>query len=29
MPFDGTVMSINVEKGEMVTKNYIMVEVKP
>lgn len=29
MPFDGVVMSINVEKGEMVKKNHIMIEVKP
>ena len=29
MPFDGAIMSINVEKGEMVTKNHIMIELKP
>ncbi|MCK5704715.1 MAG: biotin/lipoyl-binding protein [Cyclobacteriaceae bacterium] len=29
MPFDGAIMSINVEKGDMVTKNHIMIELKP
>ena len=29
MPFDGKIMSINIEKGEMVSKNQIMVELKP
>lgn len=29
MPFDGKVTSINIEIGQMVTKNYIMIEVKP
>ena len=29
MPFDGAILSINVEKGDMVTKNHIMIELKP
>lgn len=29
MPFDGIIESINVNKGEIVKKNYVMVEVKP
>ena len=29
MPFDGVVTSINVEKGEMVSKNHVMIEIQP
>ncbi len=29
MPFDGTVTSINVTKGETVPKKHIMVEITP
>lgn len=29
MPFDGKITSINIEIGQLVTKNYIMIEVKP
>jgi biotin carboxyl carrier protein len=29
MPFDGEVTAINVELAQLVTKNYVMVEVKP
>jgi biotin carboxyl carrier protein len=29
MPFDGKITSVNIELGQLVTKNYIMVEVKP
>lgn len=29
MPFDGVVKSINVQKGEIVTKNHVMIEVAP
>ena len=28
MPFDGTVGSINVKEGEIVSKNYVMIELK-
>ena len=29
MPFDGVVKSINVQEGEIVTKNQVMIEVAP
>ena len=29
MPYDGKVTAVNVEFGQLVTKNYVMVEVKP
>ncbi len=29
MPFDGIVASINVNQGEMVPKNHVMIEVIP
>lgn len=29
MPFDGKVTAINVEEGQLVTKNLVMIEVKP
>lgn len=29
MPFDGEITAIHVEIGKIVTKNYIMIEVKP
>ena len=28
MPFNGTVAAINVRKGEIVSKNHVMIEVK-
>jgi len=28
MPFNGTVAAINVKKGEIVSKNHVMIEVK-
>jgi len=28
MPYDGIITAINVELGEIVTKNYVMIEIK-
>lgn len=28
MPFDGSIASINVKEGEIVSKNYVMIELK-
>ncbi len=29
MPFKGKIVSINVEKGQKIPKNYIMIEIEP
>lgn len=29
MPFNGKIVKINVEKGQKIPKNYLMVEVEP
>jgi biotin carboxyl carrier protein len=29
MPFDGQITSILVEEGDKVSKNYVMIEIKP
>ena len=29
MPFDGQITSIHVEEGDKVSKNYVMIEIKP
>ena len=29
MPFDGKIVKINVEKGQKIPKNFLMVEVEP
>lgn len=29
MPFDGEIVKINVQRDEVVPKNYVMVEIKP
>lgn len=29
MPFDGKIVKINVEKGQKIPKNFLMVEIEP
>jgi len=29
MPFKGKVLKINVEKGQKIPKNYVMIEIEP
>ncbi|HAH23014.1 MAG TPA: acetyl-CoA carboxylase biotin carboxyl carrier protein subunit [Prolixibacteraceae bacterium] len=29
MPFKGTIQKINIEKGQKIPKNYVMIEIEP
>jgi biotin carboxyl carrier protein len=29
MPFDGKIVKINVEKGQKIPKNFLMIEIEP
>lgn len=29
MPFNGRILKVNVEKGQKIAKNYLMIEIEP